>query len=58
MGSSASGLPASKWVPAVEARWPPAEKPMIAILCGSRPHLAAPARTVRIARPASSSIAG
>ncbi len=39
IGSVASGLPASKWVPAVEARWPPAENPMIAIRFGSKPQL-------------------
>ena len=38
-------------MPAVEARWPPAEKPMIAILCGSRPHRLA-LRANRPDRPA------
>ena len=44
-GSSASGLPALKWVPAVEARCPPAEKPMMATRPGSTFHFAALART-------------
>src|SRR5262249_35849010 len=50
IASSASGLPSSKWVAAVEARWPPAEKPQIPRRCGSRFHSFARARTVRRAR--------
>ena len=58
IGSAASGLPASKWVAAVEARWPPAEKPRTPTRFGSSPHSLARARTVRIARWASLSMAG
>jgi hypothetical protein len=32
----------SKWVPAVEAKCPPAEKPIIPMRLGSTPHPAAP----------------
>ena len=38
MGSVASGLPASKWVSNVEARWPPAEEPMMPMRLGSSFH--------------------
>src|ERR1041384_6553921 len=40
-GSVASARPASKCVPAVEARWPPAEKPRMPTRSGSKPHSAA-----------------
>ncbi|GAC1595477.1 MAG: hypothetical protein NVS3B20_19320 [Polyangiales bacterium] len=45
--------PLSKWVPTVEARCPPAEKPMMPIRLGLIFHSAARARTSRMARCAS-----
>ena len=45
IGSAASGLPASKWVSSVEARWPPAEEPMMPMRLGSSFHSPARART-------------
>src|SRR5829696_6178297 len=53
-GSAASGWPASKCVPAVEARWPPAEKPRMPTRSGSSPHSAPRVlqhRRVPVARP-------
>src|SRR5262249_9678339 len=47
IGSSASGLPSSNCVAAVEARCPPAEKPMMPTRFGSTPYIVALARTVR-----------
>src|SRR5437660_8199350 len=54
IGSAAFGSPATKCVPADEARCPPAEKPMIPILAGSIPHCFARERTCCTARCASS----
>ena len=48
----------SKCVPAVDARCPPAENPMIPIRSGSRRYSAALERTVRMARCASPSSTG
>ena len=58
MGSAFDAFPASKCVPAVDARWPPAEKPITPSRRGSTFHSATRARTVRIARCASPSIVG
>ena len=44
-GSGALGSPPSKCVPTVDARCPPAEKPMMPIRCGSIPNLTALKRT-------------
>ena len=52
----ASASPLSNCVPAVEARCPPAEKPMMPIFAESRCQSFAFARTVRMARSASSTI--
>jgi hypothetical protein len=54
-GSAASALPASKCVPAADARCPPAEKPMMPMRSGSSFHILPLARTVRMARCASRS---
>ena len=48
-----SELRATEWVPAVDARCPPAEKPMIPMHSGLTPHILALARTIRRARCAS-----
>ena len=53
-GAGESVLPLSKCVAAVEATWPPAEKPRIPIRFGSIFHAAAFARVRRMARWASS----
>ena len=52
------GSPGSKCVPAVEARCPPAEKPMMPIRFAATCHWPARARMVRIARWASCNGAG
>src|ERR1017187_1660609 len=56
--TAAAAAPASKCVPAVEARCPPAEKPMIPMRSGSRRYSAALERTVRMARCAAPSFTG
>ena len=56
--SKAAASPASKCVPAVDARCPPAENPMIPMRSGSKRYSDAWERTVRMARCASPSSTG
>ena len=58
IGSALDAFPASKCVPVVDARCPPAEKPITPNRFGSMLHSAARARAMRIARCASPSIVG
>ena len=58
IGSESAGLPASKCVSSVEARWPPALEPMMPTRFGSIFHSAAFVRVRRTARAASFSMMG